>query len=75
MTSNNAVAILRELREEKAMEEQAKIVKEQTEMVKVVAFVAGVLGLAFFVSQIHQQKSKLRAKHANIKKRALNINI
>ena len=45
-------------------EEQAA--NEQTEMLKVVGFVAIVLGVAFFINKTNKRRSILRGKSANI---------
>ena len=68
MPVSNSTAAWAAIREEQAA-------KEQTEMLKVVGFVAVVLGIAFFVSQINKRRAMLRAKQANITQRALSMNL
>lgn len=68
MPVSNSTAAWAAIREEQAA-------REQTEMLKVVGFVAVVLGIAFFVSRINKRRAILRAKQASITQRALNMNL
>jgi|MDTA01.1.fsa_nt_gb hypothetical protein len=52
-------------------EEQAA--KEKTEMLKVVGFVAVIIGVAFFVSQINRRRSSVRHRQSQLVSKALNI--
>tara|TARA_B100001094_G_scaffold225139_1_gene219349 strand:- start:52 stop:258 length:207 start_codon:yes stop_codon:yes gene_type:complete len=68
MPVSNSTAAWAAIREDQAA-------KEQTEMLKVVGFVAVILGVAFFVNRINRRRSILRAKQANLTSRVLSMNI
>ena len=66
MPVSNSSAAWAAIREKQAVE-------EQTEMLKVVGFVAVVLGIAFIVGQMNRRRSRLRSQQSIITQQALNL--